>query len=968
MRRLSVFLILAFTIFLTSPVFAQQPACDFTGNPYRPGGECEDQVPYVHSDINSYQITCSTSPQVATEIFTCGPPPTTTCPTGGTCIPADALIDMSKATLGGLGPNASTLSFPSDILSQLYPFNALVDRPLPTANQKDIPREAYRTFWRLLNLPQQLNAKASFLQAYQLNYNTEKRIFDTKYPYLPYSTATGDPELRHTQTPPAPESGGYSGNICAPGQVDTLEYIFPTNPNLVSVVDSAYGQQKFQTYPTTINGQPGLVWDKSYDASPNTYFEEYTFDNQYIYHLRDTTWTNTCSDGSEAYYSLFQPGGQEGGQYLHRCVTPGQSYTVTAEIRAYSKSTCGPCDAGFGTSTTASTTYSVQTQGDLLIINNTGGSGAGDIKTFKKGVGLVGFSDPGKFSGGTGYTGANNYEGELKPISNTCSVAASGSTVDAEDAVLISYSDLIAELKAAGATCLTQSPICSNAVDIYNSLPTTLKLKYNALLPFQLDNARGYLALLFGTNGKYPEKQVLTENLPYVLALNDALNSPQYGILTTLSPSWLNSARRSQLTLDATILPDEENPYYTSAAGDQAKYVWPKDLLSSFQGCLDFNPEGPSLASPQTFPSSVTSQSTPEEATLKEDFLVPVTIEQTQDICNTEQGLYRYQIRYDGSRATRPDDNSTLVDNVGRSIAVLNNPKLVDIDRALTAFNPDSSNYSLYYQFLPRFAQPDSEESQQPMPILADNSASHNVDFAGVGSSQSKEPIARVGGQSEINLCKLRNLWLVPASLQKATEQSCEDLTPGNALSPSFSPSTSTTASCEVKQHLFEPSCNGQLCYQFFDSFAGQTQTECNGQFINPYLTIAVALNESGGLVSDNDSGSNVKNFGCDPFGRLGIASTPTSKFSCFINTITNDCGKSDTDILSEYGYTPGHNLFSIMNILGAPTTSVFVSHNDAISYASRLNSLLSSEAEQNRWYAYYKGYIEDYQQNSCTQ
>lgn len=116
-------------------------------------------------------------------------------------------------------------------------------------------------------------------------------------------------------------------------------------------------------------------------------------------------------------------------------------------------------------------------------------------------------------------------------------------------------------------------------------------------------------------------------------------------------------------------------------------------------------------------------------------------------------------------------------------------------------------------------------------------------------------------------------------------------------------------------QNLFNNVCNGgQACYSYIvdqASIAG----------INPYLAIAIALNEDGGLRSNQADYSNVKHFGCDPFGSTLYSrpSTIENKLSCMITTLSGNKAASSNDILTSYGYVNGydnHNLSTIIGLL----------------------------------------------------
>ena len=144
---------------------------------------------------------------------------------------------------------------------------------------------------------------------------------------------------------------------------------------------------------------------------------------------------------------------------------------------------------------------------------------------------------------------------------------------------------------------------------------------YDAFLPFNFDNVRGYLSLDYlkyeGEDSASKQSGILAENLPYVQAILDELGNKAGGILTTLSPNWLNLRRsptdygqyynyRSQEIFNLTI---EKKPLLnyepeTVAVFDQitgkTEERWPSDLV-----CRDTSKEKPSLQSPLTYPTNL---------------------------------------------------------------------------------------------------------------------------------------------------------------------------------------------------------------------------------------------------------------------------------------------------------------------------------------------------------------------------
>jgi len=93
--------------------------------------------------------------------------------------------------------------------------------------------------------------------------------------------------------------------------VDLLPYFCP---DCVGGSYAGYGQRNhvggecFYTYPETVKNKTGFTIVKSCNDPQE--FEEFNYDNSFIYHLSDTTWatyqngqwTNArCYDGREAY-------------------------------------------------------------------------------------------------------------------------------------------------------------------------------------------------------------------------------------------------------------------------------------------------------------------------------------------------------------------------------------------------------------------------------------------------------------------------------------------------------------------------------------------------------------------------------------------------------------------------------------------------------------------------------------------
>lgn len=119
-------------------------------------------------------------------------------------------------------------------------------------------------------------------------------------------------------------------------------------------------------------------------------------------------------------------------------------------------------------------------------------------------------------------------------------------------------------------------------------------------------------------------------------------------------------------------------------------------------------------------------------------------------------------------------------------------------------------------------------------------------------------------------------------------------------------------------QHLFYPDCQGgQYCYSYI-------LNSIQGTGLNPYLIIAISLNETGGLISAKP-GFVGPHFGCGlggsgTGGQIISDGSIESKLSCVMDFFSRNSGLSDDEALKLYGYRDGirnNNLVKIMGILG---------------------------------------------------
>lgn len=108
-------------------------------------------------------------------------------------------------------------------------------------------------------------------------------------------------------------------------------------------------------------------------------------------------------------------------------------------------------------------------------------------------------------------------------------------------------------------------------------------------------------------------------------------------------------------------------------------------------------------------------------------------------------------------------------------------------------------------------------------------------------------------------------------------------------------------------QHIYG-TCGGQRCYEYV------LNRILNESDINPYLAIAIAFNETGGLYSAKPDQSG-PHFGCAPWRDESIE----DKLSCMINTLNGyrDSGLDSDAALRRYGYVHGYNNQNLNKLVG---------------------------------------------------
>lgn len=171
--------------------------CPNDGSVYPPNSQCFPTVKEIEKQIEKYPLSCISAPNVTyQDIYHGNNPPTS--------IDITVTHDISQAQLGGYGPDVNTMQNAAspDVLSRSYLFNTLFDKPFYSLDHT--PREAWRTFWRLLNSYEQANVKSAYLNSIGGQHKS------VTWHYLDKNgndQVTNDKQLRKDI------SGGFAGNL-----------------------------------------------------------------------------------------------------------------------------------------------------------------------------------------------------------------------------------------------------------------------------------------------------------------------------------------------------------------------------------------------------------------------------------------------------------------------------------------------------------------------------------------------------------------------------------------------------------------------------------------------------------------------------------------------------------------------------------------------------------------------------------
>lgn len=865
--------------------------CGLTGEPD------DDLVRYVHTNINQYELTCADTPVVDIVRATCSED------AGGLDAPygkvtqfdqfnreyidVQALVNLASAKLGGYGPDATAMKNNSiDALAKVYPYNALLNLPL----RPQAPREASGTFWRLLNQLDQMNAKAKLMLRYRQN-TPPMRDQDIVYAGSEASQET-DTDGRALAQYMNAIITGVAGNskirLLSPAFNITSRFTPPLIQKMLSAGANFNSLAGCAGNTYTVDGKGAYAWFQAFLAQVGTLasacnswvFTEFgDFDTfgksldgrpDVVGRMKDE-FAKTIADSKVTGVLYFNAlggnpefRGHQLSQTEYRAITaanPGKGGVNSA--KPFDGGTFQDAAASYANSGwTLEIAFSPGDEGTVVnSINRALARGLTPIIRICVGN-TCDFADPKAYveflqkvasqTTGAFYAIAGPNEPERENWIGT----TPGEAAPASPPKTVKLSSIIAKLPS----CLTSFPVCADAISVYTALDSDTRVKYDAIIPFNQDNLRGYLALNYiEPVDKQTDVGILTEGLPYIQSIKEALNDPSFGVINTLSPGWLNDARRGQSTSENYITPGEEknNRSVIEKVGEKAKQVWSSDITrdqpeKNILGCF-LHEKGVTLPAPTTHPKNFpigeakpewTIQSEPFPKSLYQFIRVPVHTTETK---NSEQCPIRHPktkqiIGYGTYYKTvvvpkqQMGDNlddrggGYLVSNVGRAIAVLNNPKMTDISRLISEpfvstnvvdylAGNGITNYSLNAMLLPDFAKKIGPYTNTP--LLAPGTSYDSTiyvytddatkDTAKGGYNESSSGlIARKGGQAHTDLCVLRNFWLRPAGLQLGRPEDCENLDSYINTTSSTSPyladitQTNTTGQCTLPTASFD--------------------------------------------------------------------------------------------------------------------------------------------------------------------
>lgn len=751
MKKLPLFLLSALAFFwLTAPVHAEAnpgKACPVGESRYRPGGDCERTTPAIPENLNQYPLTCQDIPIANLESSGVYPP-----------LPIyrrNLTSDISQAELGGLGPNSTTIgSYSPDSLAQIYAFNGLFDKPVSMKNES---REAARTYWRLMSAYEQANAKAAYFDSVKKSdfinnttiqfFNPDKPASSTNQTSSP-TAAAGSPKLGINIG-----YGHLDQKFCDDAAGRSVTFLVDLNASDLSGFANCYSKASMKI--VRIKNFNAATPDSDFSAAGARFSS--AFGNDYVLlgnELNALDIEYQCSGDLAscgatyarqfaAFKSTFTganlsaaPMNTSNSKYDAAKFLDGakQAYRDSTFLANNAYQLSGGCP--YDSIRCSKDSYQWESGylglSQPIILTEYGLAPPNDDKDLTKVIAfykslptdvlaitpLVRNVCP-KASGEWLHFNHDNKLVDLKGgIVDPATCFASGTSPTNDEITII---DLAGKLPG----CLADYPVCSDFADIYLKLSENVRNAYDALLPFNFDNIRGYQVL---------NNIIYKENLPYVKAINDALNNSKTGLLSLLSPQWMNDLRRGNLKTNADdpsgTKPADESIKLQNSILARARSLNPNDCLVHGNSTY--------LPSPLTFPTNLDGG----PVKLNQDVDIPITGFTKEIDPDTGRIIYHWN----GSAEGAP-------------VAVLNNPKLEDLSQSI------KGPQSFTAMFLPNAGYIPNRDLAAPVAILgADNS---DTKVEGKTYQEDRARIGRTGGESQTQLCELRNKWLIPGGLQK---------------------------------------------------------------------------------------------------------------------------------------------------------------------------------------------------------
>lgn len=301
--------------------------------------------------------------------------------------------------------------------------------------------------------------------------------------------------------------------------------------------------------------------------------------------------------------------------------------------------------------------------------------------------------------------------------------------------------------------CLRKIPVCSKYTKKYQQLDQKTKDAYDALIPFNLDNLQSFLVL---------DKTIVTENIPYINAINDGLNDRRTGLAFILSPAWAQDDIKNNITI--------ADPIALLDLGFNGRL---KDRADDYNCQAIASSKLTNLPAPKTFPdpTTLTQKIVFENLTTDKKLLSSTSTCKGGFFCTSLSKTACDEQTFCTWTTTEKYEYTTTGQGEGEPIVVFNHPFVANIANSIV-----SGNNSLFKMLLPQFATtPDERTIDAPNSTFTVSSSSPNSTVTVTTSNGSSGmPIYRKTGLIKDSLCLLQNKWFIPAYFQRSND--CDSL------------------------------------------------------------------------------------------------------------------------------------------------------------------------------------------------